>query len=200
MTIDDVAVPPRAAQVLAFWFGEPASAAYGRERPEWFRKDPAFDEAIRTHFGDLVQQARAQQLQEWARQPAAALALLLVCDQFPRNLFRGQADAFALDARALGLARDVVAHGWDVTLLPLQRWFVYLPFEHAEDLAMQQEALRLFRQLGADDPARADLLQWAQKHHDVIARFGRFPHRNDALGRTSTEEETRFLAEPGSRF
>jgi uncharacterized protein (DUF924 family) len=199
MTIDDVAVPPRAAQVLAFWFGEPASAAYGRERPEWFRKDPAFDEAIRTHFGDLVQQARAQQLQEWARQPASALALLLVCDQFPRNLFRGQADAFELDARALGLARDVVAHGWDVTLLPLQRWFAYLPFEHAESIDDQREALRLFGLL-RHDPQVGGAYEWAVKHFEVIERFGRFPHRNAALGRTSTAAEIDFLNQPGSSF
>jgi len=199
MTIDDVAVPPRAAQVLAFWFGEPASAAYGRERPEWFRKDPAFDEAIRTRFGDLVQQARAQGLQEWARQPASALALLLVCDQFPRNLFRGQADAFALDARALALARDVVAHGWDVTLPPVQRWFVYLPFEHAESIEDQREALRLFGML-RNDPQVGGAYEWAVRHFEVIERFGRFPHRNAALGRASTAAEIDFLKQPGSGF
>jgi uncharacterized protein (DUF924 family) len=199
MTIDDVAVPPRAAQVLDFWFAEPSSPAYGSERPEWFRKDPVFDEAIRTHFGDLVQQARAQGLQEWVRQPASALALLLVCDQFPRNLFRGQADAFALDARALALARDGVARGWDVTLLPVQRWFVYLPFEHAESIVDQREALRLFGLL-RNDPQVGGAYEWAVRHFEVIERFGRFPHRNAALGRASTAAEIDFLKQPGSSF
>ena len=127
------------------------------------------------------------------------IALLIVLDQFPRNMFRGTPRAFAADARALALARDAVGRGFDEVLLPVQRWFVYLPFEHAEDLAMQRESLRLFERL-ATDAAGAGTLTYAMRHYAVIERFGRFPHRNAILGRASTPEELAFLAQPGSSF
>jgi uncharacterized protein (DUF924 family) len=190
----------QAQAVLDFWFGPDTDPGHAQPREQWFRKDAAFDATIAERFGALIGQALSGGLDGWAEEPASALAQVIVLDQFTRNAFRDTARAFAGDARALTAARRMVRDGADRRLLPVQRMFVYLPFEHAEDLALQQEALRLFRQLGVDDPARADLLPWAQKHHDVIARFGRFPHRNAALGRASTDEETRFLAEPGSRF
>ena len=123
-----------------------------------------------------------------------------VLDQFTRNTRRGTAGMFAGDAQALATARALVAAGDDLRLAGVQRQFVYLPFEHSETLADQTECLRLFEQLGRDEPALAGLLEWAQKHYDIVARFGRFPHRNAALGRNSTAEEIEFLKQPGSGF
>jgi uncharacterized protein (DUF924 family) len=190
---------PRIAEVLAFWFGAPAERALGRPREAWFRKDPAFDDAIRARFGALVDEAVAGGLAGWDATDDGALALCVVCDQFPRNLFRDDARAFALDGRALALAKRLVAEGRDARLRPVERAFVYLPFEHSESLADQREAVRLFGAL-RDDPDAGGYHEWAVKHLEVIERFGRFPHRNDALGRASTAQERAFLAQPGSRF
>jgi uncharacterized protein (DUF924 family) len=128
------------------------------------------------------------------------VAQIVLLDQFTRNAWRGSARAFAGDTRALAAAQALVADGHDRTLTGVQRQFVYLPFEHAEDPAMQSESVRLFAQLERDEPAVGELLIWAQRHHDVIERFGRFPHRNAALGRASTPEEIAFLQQPGSSF
>jgi uncharacterized protein (DUF924 family) len=190
---------PRIDAILEFWFGPPGGPQDGMARPEWFRKDDAFDAVIRARFGPLLDEAAAGALDAWADDDDGALALLLVCDQFPRNLFRGEARAFALDSRAREVARRLVAEARDRTLSGVRRAFVYLPFEHAESLADQDEAVRLFGLL-RDDPQAGGYLEWAIKHREVIARFGRFPHRNDALGRVSTAEEIAFLAQPGSRF
>jgi uncharacterized protein (DUF924 family) len=194
-----VSADPRVAEALAFWFGEPAERALGRPREAWFRKDDGFDAAIRVRFGALVDEARAGGLAGWESDDDGALALLVVCDQFPRNLFRGEARAFALDAGALALAKRVVAEGRDARLRPVERAFVYLPFEHSESLEDQREAVRLFGALRGD-PDAGGYHEWAVKHLEVIERFGRFPHRNEALGRTSTAQELAFLAQPGSRF
>ncbi len=183
------------AAVRDFWFGDGRAA-----RPEWFRKDPAFDESIRERFGATVEAALAGGLRDWGATPQDSLARILVLDQFPRNLFRGSARAFAGDAMALAAAQALVAGGHDRALAPLQRWFVYLPYEHAEDLALQHEAVRLFEALAADAPAHADAVVWARKHLEVIQRFGRFPHRNAALGRASTPEEAEYLRQPGAGF
>jgi len=180
--------------VLGFWFGAPPL----RQRAEWFRKSETFDAEIRSRFGAAVEAGLGGRLPAvWADEPLAEILLL---DQFTRNVFRGSARAFAGDARALALARGVVARGDDRRLRPLQRWFVYLPFEHAEDIAAQDEAVRLFEALAADDRALAEALDYAVRHRDVIRRFGRFPHRNAILGRQDTPEEAAFLREPGSRF
>jgi len=193
------ATDPRIAGVLDFWFGEPGSSERGRAREVWFRKDAAFDDTIRARFGAVVDEAAAGGLAGWDRSDTGALALLVVCDQFPRNLFRGEARAFVLDPRALATARDLVATGRDRALAPLERVFVYLPFEHSESLDDQREAVRLFTTL-RDDPQAGGYLEWAVKHFEVVRRFGRFPHRNEALARVSTSEEIAFLAQPGSRF
>lgn len=187
--------PPVAAEVLDFWFGSATAP-----RPEWFRKDPAFDATIRQRFGPTIEQALAGPLAGWDTSAAAMLAQVIVLDQFTRNAFRDTARAFAGDPRALALARELVARAWDRDLTPLQRWFAYLPFEHAEDMAMQQESLRLFETLAREHPALADGALWAHKHHEVIARFGRYPHRNALLGRESTPEERLYLQQPGSGF
>ncbi|MBI5255626.1 MAG: DUF924 domain-containing protein [Burkholderiales bacterium] len=187
-------------EVLHFWFGPPEDPASLQPRAAWFRKDAAFDAQIRARFGPLIEQALDGALVSWAQQPLSALAQVIVLDQFTRNAFRDTARAFAGDARALAAARAMLAAGQDRLLSGVQRQFVYLPFEHAEDLAAQDESLRLFGALEHDEPALAGLLQWARRHQEIVARFGRFPHRNLALGRASTEEELAFLGTPGSGF
>lgn len=167
-------------------------------RAEWFRKSEAHDALVRERFGAAVESALAGTLgPAWAAVPLAELLLL---DQCTRNIFRDTPRAFAGDTRALALARQMTASGADLALHPLQRGFVYLPFEHAEDLAAQEEGLRHFQALAASDPTGADALDWAQRHAVIVRRFGRFPHRNLVLGRISTAEELEFLTQPGSRF
>jgi uncharacterized protein (DUF924 family) len=193
-------MPPASwSDVLEFWFGAPDSPEFGRPRAPWFVKSAEFDALIRDRFLATHEAAATGALDAWSGRPLAALALAVVLDQFPRNMFRGTPRAFAADARALALVREAVGRGLDEVLLPVQRWFVYLPFEHAEDLAMQRESLRLFEPL-ATDAAGAGTLTYAMRHYAVIARFGRFPHRNAILGRESTPEELAFLAQPGSSF
>jgi len=189
-----------AHEVLDFWFGLPGSAAYGQTRAEWFRKSEAFDADIARRFGPLVERALRAELGDWAGPSESALARILLLDQFTRNAFRGSARAFAGDRLALAAARTMVASGQELPLLPVQRVFVYLPFEHAEDLALQDEAVRLFTRLAAVAPELNGMLDYAHRHRAVIARFGRFPHRNALLGRASSEEELAFLHEPGSHF
>ena len=193
-------IDSQAQDVLAFWFGAPDDPQHLLPRKQWFVKDDAFDAGIRERFGTLIEHAIAGDLAHWAATLSDALAQIVVLDQFTRNAFRGSARAFAGDARALAAARALVATGQDRALPGVQRQFVYLPFEHAEDLAMQRESIRLFARLERDEPAVGELLIWAQRHHEIIERFGRFPHRNAALGRTSTPEELEFLRQPGSGF
>jgi len=196
-------MPAHAQDVLDFWFGPPTDPDHARQRVQWFRKDEAFDQQVVARFGTLIEQALAGGTDGWIAsplQPLPALARVIVLDQFTRNAFRGSARAFAGDAMALQTARALVAAGLDRGLTGVQRLFVYLPFEHAEDLAHQRTSVQLFEQLGRDEPALAGLLEWAQRHHDVVARFGRFPHRNAVLGRASSDEEAAFLLTPGSSF
>ncbi len=193
-----------AQDVLDFWFGPAASpdcgqARPGQARPQWFRKDAAFDAEIRRRFGELHRQAVAGGLDGWDAEPSTLLALIVVLDQFSRNLFRDDARAFAADAAALAAAGKMLDRGWDIALLPVQRAFVYLPFEHAEDLVAQARSVARFRQLAAE-PGGDGYLDYALRHQSVIERFGRFPHRNHALGRQSSAAELAFLAEPGSSF
>lgn len=185
--------------VLDFWFGAPGTAEYGRPREFWFRKSVATDQVIRERFAPAVEAALQGGLRHWVDDGArGALAVILLLDQFTRNLFRDSARAFAGDAAALAIARDLVATGGDARLAPVERWFAYMPFEHSESMADQRESLRLFGALAA--LGLAEPLAWAQKHFEVIERFGRYPHRNEVLGRNSTAEEIEFLRQPGSRF
>lgn len=184
--------------ILDFWF--PPADAGGATRTIWFKKDPAFDARIRERFGTLIGQALAGGLQQWDSSAQGALARILLLDQFTRNTLRDTPQAFCGDALALAGAQRMVAAGTDRLLLPVQRYFVYMPFMHAEDLALQQRSLVLFRQLQAETGEFAGALDYAVRHHDIVARFGRFPHRNQLLGRTSTAEELAFLSLPGSGF
>jgi len=183
------------AEVLRFWFGPER----GRPRVEWFRKDAAFDAVIRERFGALHAAAARGELEAWRASAEPMLALVIVLDQFSRNLYRGEARAFAQDAHARECAVEAVMRGDDLGLLPVERQFLYLPFEHSEDLADQEKCVEMMRSLDAFEETRG-ICDWAVRHRDIIARFGRFPHRNAALGRDSTSEEVRFLEEPGSGF
>ncbi len=185
--------------VLDFWFGARGSPQYGTRRKPWFRKSDAFDQEIRERFLDLYEAATSGDLIAWDASRYSLLALIIVLDQFPRNMFRGTGRAFASDAQALKAAQRMVERGWDQTLLPVERQFAYLPFQHAEDLSMQQRALDLFGSIAAD-AAYADLVVSSRRHYDIIARFGRFPHRNALLERASSAVEEEFLAQPGSSF
>jgi uncharacterized protein (DUF924 family) len=185
--------------VLDFWFGAPGSPERGKPRAVWFKKSDAFDQEVRARFLAVYELAAGGKLAAWNESPHALLAQSIVCDQFPRNMFRNDPRAFATDAQALAAAQRMVELGWDMQLAPIERQFAYLPFEHAEDPAMQQRSLELFERVTAD-PALADIPLWARKHFDVVARFGRFPHRNAILGRASTPEEIEFLKQPGTSF
>ena len=192
--------PAEAQAVLDFWFGSEGSATHGSQRREWFAKDDAFDRSIGERFGATVEQALRGELDAWADEPRSALARILLLDQFTRNAFRGTPRAFAGDPQALAAASAMVGARHDEQLPAFMRAFVYLPFEHAESLAMQDEAVRLFTRMAAADPAFESMLDYAHRHRAVIERFGRFPHRNAILGRRSTAEEIAFLEQPGSSF
>jgi len=187
---------PLSREILEFWFGTPPPAA----RAEWFKKDPAFDSTIRQRFGHAVETALAAATDATVDDDLRdSLAYVVLLDQFTRNAFRDTPRAFAGDSQALRMAVNVVDAGRDSSLDHFERWFLYMPFQHAENLAMQERSITLFTRLAAEagDPA---LLGWAEKHAVIIRRFGRFPHRNTILGRASTPEEIAFLGEPGSRF
>jgi len=188
-------VDPLAREILDFWFGEPPPA----ERDHWFRKDPAFDAAIRDRFGATISAACAGGFGEWCHDPRGALARVIVLDQFTRNVYRGTPDAFSGDARALATSEDAIDQGFDRRLGAYERWFLYMPFVHSEDRPMQDRAVALFTALAAEAGLDSPL-SWTKRHAEVIRRFGRFPHRNAILGRASTPEELAFLATPGSTF
>jgi uncharacterized protein (DUF924 family) len=185
--------------VLDFWFLTPEHADHGTSRPEWFRKDAAFDDAIRAQFGATLDAALAGGFRQWDADLHGALARIVVLDQFTRNAFRDTPRAFAGDALAQEAALAMIESGRDRLLHPLERWFVYLPLEHAEDRELQERSVGLFSAL-AKDEGMGDILQYATRHRDIIARFGRFPHRNQILGRASTPDEIEFLKQPGSGF
>jgi uncharacterized protein (DUF924 family) len=195
------AIPPAAQAVLDFWFLPAAHFQHGRYRLEWFRPSPAFYEEMRDRFGALIESALDGGLTEWEATAEGALARILLLDQFPRNVFRDTARAFAGDETALAAARRLVDAGADKTLPPLKRWFAYLPYEHSESPAVQEESLALFRALHAEGgKPLCSALDYAERHHQVIERFGRFPQRNAILGRDSTEEEAAALRQPGFFF
>jgi uncharacterized protein (DUF924 family) len=186
-----------APEVLRFWFGE--GSDYGKVHKRWFEKNPAFDALVAERYQRLHQEMLEGKYREWLNDPHDCLARIIVLDQFPRHIYRGGAESFSSDALALAAAKHLVASGWDKTLLPVERMFAYLPYQHAESLEDQASALRLYEALKRF-PETADTERYAVAHHDIIRRFGRFPHRNAALGRRSTPEEIEFLKTPGSSF
>lgn len=188
--------------ILDFWFGKPtvANTDYGKFRREWFKKDAAFDALITDFFLEDYQQAVAGQYQSWHEFPRGCLALILLLDQMPRNMFRGSAQSFATDDRALLAAHQAIEQGFEKSLIPVERFFLYLPLEHCEDIEQQHHCVALFERLADEVPELHHGLDYAQRHRDVIAQFGRFPHRNQVLGRASTPAEVAFLKQPGSRF
>ncbi|RDJ27146.1 DUF924 domain-containing protein [Bosea caraganae] len=173
-----------AVEIVAFW------REAGPEK--WFVKDEAFDAEIRIRFLAAHEAAAAGQLRDWEATPEGVYALLILLDQFPRNLFRGSPQAFATDAQALGVAERAIAHSFDRAFDNPERRFIYMPFMHAEDLAHQERCVALCQ--AADDP---EGVEYAAVHRDIIRDFGRFPHRNPVLGRDTTAEERAFLAEGG---
>lgn len=194
------ALDERARDVLDCWFGARGSESHGHDRKIWFKRNAAFDTMLRERFGPLLDAAQHGDLDGWADTPLGALALVIVLDQFLRNCRRGTAGAFAGDARALEIARQMVASGADQQLPDhFHRAFAYLPFEHDESMENQREALRLFKPFEAY-PEAASYYHSAVRHAAIIERFGRFPHRNALLGRVTTEEERAFLRQPGSSF
>jgi uncharacterized protein (DUF924 family) len=179
--------PAWADEVLRFWFEETT-------KEQWFKRDDAFDEALRQRFLSLHASVATLSLEACLADADTALAATIVLDQFSRNMFRGTPAAFALDAKALAIAQAAIAHGLDAGMPEIRRQFFYLPFEHAEDADAQARSAALFATLGED------YLRWAEAHKIIIDRFGRFPHRNAILGRASTPEEIEFLRGPGSSF
>lgn len=172
------------SDILTFW------REAGPDR--WYTKNEAFDRELRDRFMALWEIARDGKLKGWQQTDDGALALVIVLDQFPRNMFRGDARAFSTDSLARDIASQAIAEGRDRRIDPVMRAFLYLPFEHSEDLADQERSIALFEQFGD-----AEGLKWAVLHADIIRKFGRFPHRNTALGRATTPEEAAFLAEGG---
>jgi uncharacterized protein (DUF924 family) len=185
----------KVSEILDFWFGKPQSSEYGKPREMWFRHDADFDARVRDRFLEVYQFAAAGLLYGWREAAESCLALIITLDQFPRNMFRGTSDAFATDDRALEIAKYAIELELDRELLPVQRWFMYLPFEHSENINDQLTAVQLFEGL-KNDPASASAISFAQTHLNIIQTFGRFPHRNVILGRESTAAELEFLNQP----
>jgi len=204
------ALHPRCEEVLDFWFGDLRTRVDDLELLRartrmWFFKDPALDERIRERFAEDVRRARAGEYAAWSATPRGTLGLVVLLDQFPRNLHRGEAEAFASDAAALALVDAALGTGADGELVPGERFVLYLPVMHAEDAGRQEQVCSLYRRLAADAPpaVRSEIengVRAAEKHREVIARFGRFPQRNAALGRQNTDEEAAFLATPNAAF
>jgi len=176
-----------AADVLRFWFEEIAP-------PQWWRRDSVFDQAVRSRFGELHVAASRAELWGWRETAPGRFAEIIVLDQFSRNIYRDDARAFACDALALGLAQEAVRAGADLEIAPQRCAFIYMPYMHSESRLIHATAVELFRERA---PANLD---YELRHRAIVDRFGRFPHRNGVLGRTSTPEEIAFLAEPGSSF
>jgi uncharacterized protein (DUF924 family) len=186
-------------EVLDFWFGREGEEGYGEFREAWFNRDPEFDREIRDRFEPVYEEAAAGRLDHWKSEARSCLALIVVLDQFPRNMYRGDARMYAADEKAREAARHAVEHAYDRELSPYGRLFMYLPFEHSEELDDQRLSVELFRGL-ATEMGSEDLLGYAVRHLEIVERFGRFPHRNEILGRRTTLEESKFLSRPDSSF
>ena len=196
--MEDGTVPERAQAVLDFWFGPPGDPERENPRQIWFRSTPEHDDRLRDLFLADYERAASGALEAWEAAPESALALVLLLDQVPRNIFRASPRTYATDPAALAVADRALARGFDAALPPAWRKFFYMPFHHSEDLADQRRARALAESLPEDrdpDPERGGLRRYGQPYIDVIARFGRFPHRNAILGRDSTPEEIAFMQE-----
>jgi uncharacterized protein (DUF924 family) len=194
-------------ELLRFWFGDdPDDAVVAEDRAElWWGHRQETDELLQTKFGAAASAAAADVLDHWAGSPRGRLALILLLDQLPRAIHRATPAAFAQDSKARRVAGRGLESGADRLLRPIERLFIYLPFEHSEDIADQDRSVELFRELAASVPEAhlrtfAGFVDYAVRHREVIARFGRFPHRNLILGRESTPEEKAYLEQPGSSF
>jgi 23S rRNA pseudouridine1911/1915/1917 synthase len=191
----DAATSPDA--VISFWFGD-RSPEHARK---WFMRDAAFDDQVRDNFATLYAQAASGELDSWRETARGALALVILLDQFPRNMFRDDPRAFATDGVALRATHELLSSGKLDELAPLERMFALMPLQHSEDRDIQRESVSQFTRLAdAGDPMAASALEFAKRHADIVERFGRFPHRNAVLGRPSTPEELEFLKQPGSSF
>jgi uncharacterized protein (DUF924 family) len=190
--------PAKAEEVLDFWFGREGEPGYGEFREAWFRKDPEFDELVRNRFQDLHEEAAMGGLDDWKQEARSCLALVILLDQFPRNMFRGDPRSYATDRKAQEIAEYAVDRALDRELPAFQRMFLYMPFMHSENLGHQRRSVELFRILAGED--EGDSSSYAVRHMEIIERFGRFPHRNEVLGRRTTPEEAEFLTQPGSSF
>lgn len=195
------------ASIIEFWFGLDADDKLTADRQAglWWSKNEALDAAMRERFGPWLDKAAAHQLDGWAATAAGRLALILLTDQFPRNIHRGTPQSFACDALARAWCKEGLREGVQATLRPIERVFFYLPLEHSESLADQEQAVALFAELLDGVPAAQrqtfqGFYDFALRHQEVIRRFGRFPHRNSILGRASTPEEVAFLQQKGSSF
>jgi uncharacterized protein (DUF924 family) len=193
--------PADAAALLDLWLGPEADrdAPAAEVRKRWFEKSAAFDAQLAQGYGELLERAGRGELDVWAATARGRVALVILCDQLGRNLGRGSAAMFAHDPRALDLARQGLAPEVERSLRGSERYFLYMPFMHSESIADQDRSVELFAQLARDYPS-LDGRTWAQSHRDIVARFGRFPHRNALLGRRSTPQEEAFLEQPGSSF
>ncbi len=187
------------AEVLAFWFGSEGGPGYGEFRSQWFQKDEDFDREVTDRFGDLYEEAAAGELDGWREEAESCLALVICLDQFPRNMFRGDARTHATDGEALDAAKYGIERVLDREIPPLQRMFLYMPFMHAENIEDQRRSVELFERL-ASEPGGPDVVEYAVGHREIVERFGRFPHRNALLERETTPEEAEFLTQPGSSF
>ncbi len=193
--------------IWRYWFGagtDEVEIIRGKSEL-WWKKNPRTDAEIRRRFGPVLEAEARGELESWDRDPRGRLARILLCDQFPRNMYRGSARAFTHDERARRLARAALDQKIDQALRPIERVFAYLPFEHSESVEDQATSVRLFSALHdlAPDDVQAtyrNFLDYARRHKEIIDRFGRFPHRNGVLGRDSTPEEREFLKQPGSSF
>ncbi|CAN5681821.1 DUF924 family protein [soil metagenome] len=192
-------VPSEPGEILDFWFGREDEPGYGEFRDEWFQKDEAFDNEVRERFLDDYERAARGEYEGWQEEPESCLALVIVLDQFPRNLFRGDARTHATDDRALEISESAIERELDRKLPPFQRMFLYMPFMHSEDVVVQRRSVELYESLAAAENGR-DVSDFAVSHRDIVERFGRFPHRNALLGRDTTPEEAAFLKKPGSSF
>ena len=192
-------MPSKAGEVLDFWFGREGDPEYGQFRDEWFRKDPAFDATVTARFSDFYSEAAAGNLDGWRDAAEGCLALVIVLDQFPRNMFRGDGRTHAADGKALEASKYSVEHALDRELPAFQRMFLYMPFMHSENVEDQRRSVELFERLAGEEGA-PDVVSYAVAHRDIVERFGRFPHRNEILGRETTPEEAVFLTKEGTSF